>query len=291
MRFVQVVKAEEGSDLATVCGRPGLPALVKLPQPVTTTLSPPIITPAGGSFTNHPDVSMSQAEGATIYFTLDGSTPSGSSTIYLGPTTLTTSTVVKAFARKPGYLDSLVATETFSISEPIDYLGALSGMSWKLPYGGGNPPIIYCSNPPDQVVTLSGAPGVTYAVTLRIRGVFEVSSYVGGTAGSNSLVRINSTPPAATNIYSLHLSAPATTLYLNNGVQHYPIDAYDYQITVNMTAGATLTLHADGQDGSELANGANVSVPVNPGDPPITVTQPYNGQFMQLDVVSIIPLL
>lgn len=51
--------------------------------------------------------------GATIYYTLDGSTPTSNSTKYTGTITLTQSCVIKAIAVKPGMSDSAVATESY----------------------------------------------------------------------------------------------------------------------------------------------------------------------------------
>lgn len=51
--------------------------------------------------------------GATIYYTLDGSTPTSSSTEYTGTITLTHSCTIKAIAVKPGMTDSEVASESY----------------------------------------------------------------------------------------------------------------------------------------------------------------------------------
>ena len=53
--------------------------------------------------------------GATIYYTLDGSTPSSESTAYSGAITLTESKTIKAIAVKAGYKDSEVASATYTV--------------------------------------------------------------------------------------------------------------------------------------------------------------------------------
>ena len=62
-------------------------------------------------------VSMSTAtEGAEIFYTTDGSTPTSQSAKYAGPVTFLENTTIKAFASKKGYEDSPVSVATVSIT-------------------------------------------------------------------------------------------------------------------------------------------------------------------------------
>lgn len=59
-----------------------------------------------------------QSPGATIYYTTDGSTPSTQSAIYTSPLLLTGTATLTAFAAAPGYVNSPVASATYTVAQP-----------------------------------------------------------------------------------------------------------------------------------------------------------------------------
>lgn len=74
----------------------------------------PVIAPNGGLFTNSVAVSISDATpGATLYYTIDNSTPTTNSPVYSGPFDVTNTTAVKVIAMKPGYVSSPLVAATF----------------------------------------------------------------------------------------------------------------------------------------------------------------------------------
>ena len=78
----------------------------------------PTFNPAGDTYYEAQSVSISCAtEGASIYYTLDGSTPDESSTLYASPIIISETTTVKAIGMKEGYLNSSVATAEYIIVE------------------------------------------------------------------------------------------------------------------------------------------------------------------------------
>ena len=64
-------------------------------------------------FTESTSVTISGPEGAAIYYTVDGSTPTSASTAYTEAIALTDTTTVKAVAVKDG-VSSAVSTKTFT---------------------------------------------------------------------------------------------------------------------------------------------------------------------------------
>ena len=90
-------------------------------QQITDPVPDPVFAPEAGTYTNAVTVTITcSQEGATIYYTLDGSDPIGRSSImngmeYTQPFTIDTTTTVKAIAVKQGMLDSNVVTATYTI--------------------------------------------------------------------------------------------------------------------------------------------------------------------------------
>ena len=77
----------------------------------------PAITPKTATYSTPPTVSISDAApGATIYYTLDGTTPTTSSPVYSAPFVVSTTTTVKARASDSGFRLSAVATAVYTIN-------------------------------------------------------------------------------------------------------------------------------------------------------------------------------
>jgi Chitobiase/beta-hexosaminidase C-terminal domain/Legume lectin domain len=81
------------------------------------TAAPPVFTPNGGTFSASQSVQLSSTtSSAEIYYTLDGTTPTPSSTLYTGPISISTDTTMNAITSAPGYLQSSVSSATFTFT-------------------------------------------------------------------------------------------------------------------------------------------------------------------------------
>src|SRR5205814_1392086 len=102
----------------------------------------PTISPNGGVFTNSVTVTITTTTaGASIYYTLDGSTPMSASRLYTGPITIANAGAVKAFATKAGLVDSAVVTAAFLNSSVVN---GLTGRYWsnQLKMTNGTPTLV-----------------------------------------------------------------------------------------------------------------------------------------------------
>ena len=88
---------------------------------ITIAVRAPEFSPAGGTYTDEQIVSITCATANTsIYYTLDGTKPTSSSTLYTAPITISESTTVKAIAIDNQGNQSNVSTVNYIISSEYD---------------------------------------------------------------------------------------------------------------------------------------------------------------------------
>jgi hypothetical protein len=166
----------------------------------------------------------------------------------------------------------------------------------------------------DQTVTTGGNPATTYMVTAHFRGVVEPKTYQGGTKQAPTVKTdgwyVGGTPSTMGdyNVYLITVSNPNVTYYLNAlanqnpriGESHFSY-LIDFSATFPVQGGATLRFASSDSNCSAIKNcDVMGSVDVNPGGvcvpivvPNFTVTppiaQPYNGQFVVMEITSVSP--
>ena len=122
-----VVEGLLEGDIATVIGvigcyntlqlRIATAADVTYSHPVIETVATPTFSPAAGEYATAQNVTIACAtEGASIYYTLDGTDPTANSTAYTEAITISDTTTVKAIAMKEGMNNSEIASATYIIT-------------------------------------------------------------------------------------------------------------------------------------------------------------------------------
>ena len=115
---ITIASTETLKAIAVATGYANSPvasAAYTIEQPAAT----PIISPAGGTYASTQSVTITDStSGATIYYTIDGSTPTIESAGYVGPITVSTTQTISAIAAASGFTNSAVASATYTIQTP-----------------------------------------------------------------------------------------------------------------------------------------------------------------------------
>ena len=90
-------------------------------EPIVEQVAIPTFDPAGGTYTEVQNVEISCAtDGATIYYTTDGTEPTTASAVYDEPIAVAANMTIKAMAVKEGMDNSTVATAEYIINLPTE---------------------------------------------------------------------------------------------------------------------------------------------------------------------------
>jgi hypothetical protein len=171
-----------------------------------TVLPTPTFSVAAGTYPAVQLVSISDTVAtATIYYTLDGSTPTASSPVYSGPITVSAIETIKAFGVAAGYTNSAVASAAYVID--------------------GSPTALAS---PATAITASGATLNAIVNSQGLAGTYSFKYGTSATALSSTTATTNLTAKKAA------VNAAASITGLNTGTTYY------FQVVVT-TAGGTAT--------------------------------------------------
>jgi hypothetical protein len=130
--------------------------------------------------------------------------------------------------------------------------------------------------------------GRTHICTLRVRGLIEQATYDGGTMLREFLNKGGTPDTLGWDVYQLKVDDPPQVYNLNAGKSRIEqVFVIDYTMHIEVKDGSRLTLYADSIDNLEQPNPNKVLVPDTIPDHPLGVKQPYSGQFIQVDAISI----
>ena len=168
---------------------------------ITAAVAPtPTLSPGSGSYTSAQLVTISDTlSGAAIYYTIDGTTPTASSTLYTGPISVTVTQTINAIATATGYANSAVGSATYTLNVESTWIVNQNGTVSRLNSAGT---MLSTATPPATSSTLGGiaidAAGYSWAVTNQASMLNEVSpagaltgSFTGGGLNNPTAVSID----------------------------------------------------------------------------------------------------
>jgi hypothetical protein len=224
------------------------------PRVIGTAVATPSFSPAGATYNNDQSVTITSAtSGASIRYTLDGSTPTSTTgTLYASAVPITASGTLKAIAYKAGLTDSAVASTTYTlqVATPTFSPGAgtySSAQSITLTTATTGATIRYTTDGSTPTATT----GTVYTGPITVNSTTTIKA-IGIKAGySNSAL--------ATAAYTIALPQVAAPVF--NPVGGTFSSAQNVTITTT-TSGATIRYTIDGSTPSQT-NGTIYSAPVN----------------------------
>jgi RHS repeat-associated protein len=202
--------------------------------------STPVFTPAGGTYTSAPSVTISSAGATAIYYTTDGSTPTTFSSSYSGPISISTTTTLNAIGVNAGG-SSPVATAIYTINIPPPALPTITAQPQITSYSlfhtftagsDGDKPQAGLIQGVDG--RLYGTAGPVFAVNTDGTGFTTVYSFTGGNAGSGAAL----------------IQGAGGRLYGTTGDGGANGDGTVFAMNANGTGFTTLYSFADGTDGA-----------------------------------------
>jgi hypothetical protein len=207
---------------------------------IAPALPPPTFTPGAGTYATAQTVTISDATaGTTIYYTTNGTTPTTSSTIYLGPITVSASETLEAIAVSSGYSNSVIASATYTIN-----LTAATP-TFSVPPG---------TYPSAQTITISDAtPGATIYYTTNGTTPTTSSAIYSGPISVNSTETLEAIAVLGDPVVSPVAKATYIIEPPNNTNYDFTISTLDNSAKANLGGSAAYVFTVTPQSASFLA--------------------------------------
>jgi len=205
-------------------------------------ITPPAATPtfgvAAGTYVEPLTVTIYDTTvGTTVYYTLDGTTPTTNSSVYSAPITLIATETVKAIASGNGYSASAVGSAAYSMLNPVPVVNSMSpavaqagGAAFTLTVNGSG----YTAN--SVVYWGDSAIATVYVSPIKLTAQIPATSIAA--AGGIGLWVVTPTPGGGTsNAMLFQVDTPATT-----GVTAPTLTSLAATVTAGQTASYPVTV-------------------------------------------------
>ncbi len=207
----------------------------------------PTFSVDGGDYTNGDEVqvTISAISGASIYYTLDGTDPVASRTLYSGPITINQTTTLKAIAVVNG-ISSEVKTAQFTFSAPPSLSTIYHKVTSTNDIEAGRKYIIVYEDGPTALKEIVSSGGNAENVTLSnntvdINGKTVLELTMGGTASSATFSYVDNGTTYYLKSANKDLDAStssSTWAVQGNSSDGYYLTAGDYILRYNSQAGS-----------------------------------------------------
>ena len=263
----------------------------------TLQVAPPAFNPAVGTYPTPQSVTITDSTtGATIYYTIDGSTPTSKSTKYASPVKVAQTTTISAIATATGFTTSIVSTGVYSIvpvaATPTFSPAAgsfTSAQSVKIGDTTAGATIYFTTDgsAPSTASTKYTA-AIAAGTTETINAIAVATGYAqSATATAKYTITLPTATPAfslpagtyaGTQQISITDATPSATIYYTTNGSTPTTNSTKYTAPVAVAATETLkaTATAPGYSQSAIASAAYTIAPVT-ATPTITTTAGQNG--------------
>jgi hypothetical protein len=268
----------------------------ELARSVLESVQTPTATPSGGVFANQQLVSLNALpSGASIYFTTDGSEPTGSSMLYTAAIPIAGTTTIKAIGLKNGFKDSILMSETYTLkvsspiadipagaygpSQMINFTSATNAATVHYTTDGSAPTCASASGPVAVTAStlvkaiackanFSDSNVANFAYTINGAAANPTANVPPGTFGSAQSVSLASTTPGVSIYYTLDGTTPS-------------ISSIPYVSPIAVAA--TMTIKAIALKSGYSASGISLFTYTINAVPTITLSAPAgNDDFVQV---------
>jgi len=249
-----------------------------------------IVTPAQpgfnpGATTYYAPISVTMVDGtscASIYYTLNGATPTTASSLYTGPITISSTATLSAIAVCPGGSPSVVTSGTFTVSSPAKPIFATAAGAYTAPLSvaiAESTPcasIYYTTNgaTPTSASTLYTGP-IAISSTATVKAIAVCSGGLPSAVSSNTYtiaIPAQPTLSAATGTYyaplSVTIAAPASCTsihFTTNGATPTTASAlYTGPIAISSTATLSAIAVCSGSPSPVVSATYTITTPAKP---------------------------
>ena len=244
----------------------------------TGQVATPVISPAAGPYFSTQSVTITDAtSGSTIYYTIDGSNPTSSSSVYSAAIPVSAVTTVKAFATASGSVDSAISQSNYEIGT---WVTSTSGVIYK----------VFSVPPQSGTFTWSFRASAAAAATDGLIALSQISStaYTDFAVilrfnNTNTIDARNSATYAAVNTFSY---APGTTYEF---VVTINVASKTYSATVAPISGTPVTIATNYafRDSQASASQLNYFGAVALSGGPLTISQMSLGGSANIQTLNV----